>query len=266
MDTEKVICYDRPGCGNDNVWPMMAAMNNGGGFGAGGWNNPFAYILFMMFMRNWGGNEWGGCNNPQIAAMQNQMQDNQNSNLIMDAIRGNTTAIGQLATNLNCDFNTLNSAIQNVRAGIDNVAGQVNFSSERVINAINMGDCRMIEALNKCCCETQKEMLRMRSDTQLQMCQQTNTLVEGQRTLQTSIERGFATLANEGQRNTQRLIDHMDEHWREELRDENARLRLKLSQSEQNQYIDQTVRRYVCGCGCGCNCGGTGSPRNTFGE
>ena len=73
----------------------------------------------------------------------------------MDGIKGNTTAIGQLATNLNCDFNTLNSAICDVKAGIQQVAGQVGFSAERVINAVNMGDCNVIQAIKDCCCTTQ---------------------------------------------------------------------------------------------------------------
>lgn len=58
----------------------------------------------------------------------------------MDAIKGNSTAIGQLAGQLNCDFNTLNSAICDVRGGIDRVAGAVGLSSERVINAVQSGD------------------------------------------------------------------------------------------------------------------------------
>ena len=51
------------------------------------------------------------------------MSDNQNSNLIIDAVKGNGVAIGQLASSLNCDFNTLNTAICSVRSGIQEVAG-----------------------------------------------------------------------------------------------------------------------------------------------
>lgn len=60
---------------------------------------------------------WGGeqnCNpaiQAQIDSLRNQMADNQNSNLLMDAVHGNTAAITQLAGNLNCDFNALNGAI-----------------------------------------------------------------------------------------------------------------------------------------------------------
>ena len=36
----------------------------------------------------------------------------------MDGIKGVSGAISQLANNLNCDFNTLNNAICDVRSGI----------------------------------------------------------------------------------------------------------------------------------------------------
>jgi hypothetical protein len=69
---------------------------------------------------------WGNDNNTnscQLDSLRNQMSDNQNSNLIMDAIKGNSCAISQLASNLNCDFNSLNSAICDVRSGVQSVAG-----------------------------------------------------------------------------------------------------------------------------------------------
>ena len=72
----------------------------------------------------------------------------------MDGIKGNSTAIGQLASNLNCDFNTLNSAICQVQSAIQNVAAQTGLTGERVINAVNMGDCNVIAAIKDCCCNT----------------------------------------------------------------------------------------------------------------
>jgi hypothetical protein len=73
----------------------------------------------------------------------------------MDAVKGNNTAIGQLASNLNCDFNALNNAICNVRSGIQEVAGNIDSSAEKVINAITLGDANLTSALQTCCCQTQ---------------------------------------------------------------------------------------------------------------
>lgn len=254
--------------GGNNMADVMAMMNNQG------MNNPWVYFVWMMMMwRMWGNNGCGdgngGCNNPQIAALQNQMQDNQNSNMIMDAIKGNNAAIGQLAGTLGCNFNALQGAICDVRNSIQQVGGNVGYSAERVINAVNMGDCRVTEAINACCCNTQKELLSMQGELRLASCQQTNALQNGQHNLQVAMDKGFATSAYETQRqtcdlmanqdrNTQRLIDHMNQHWNAEKDNKIQKLELKLSQSEQNQTIiqniEQAVRRY-CGGGCngGCN-------------
>ena len=78
----------------------------------------------------------------------------------MDAVKGNQAAISQLAQSLNCDFNTLNGAICDVRSGIDKVAGAVGFSAERVINAINSGDATLSRQLSECCCNVRDAITR----------------------------------------------------------------------------------------------------------
>lgn len=281
MEAEKIICCDRGD--NDNALaaailagnnrrdndglyallanqrnnndPMaMAAMMNGGM--GGQWNNPFIYLVWMMFaQRLWGNGcgENGGCNNPQIAALQNQMQDNHNSDLILQGIGNNTGAIRELAGNLNCDFNTLNSAICDVRGGIDRLAGQVGFSAERVINAVNMGDSNIIQALKDCCCQTQQSILRMGYEQQLATCQQTGELRNGQRDLGSIITQGFSSTAFQaqqdkcdiiraGQDNTQRIIDTLNNHWNADLQQRYNDARLELSQLRQNATLISALR------------------------
>ena len=125
------------------------------------WDNPFIYLVWMMFAQRMWGNDWNNGQNAQNVELQNQIQslrsqiaDNQNSNMIMDAIKGNGCAIQQLAANMNCDFNALNSAICDVRQGISTLSGQVGFSAERVINAINLGDMNLVQQLKDCCCRS----------------------------------------------------------------------------------------------------------------
>lgn len=102
----------------------------------------------------------------------------------MDAIKGNNIAINQLAGNLNCDFNTLNSAICDVRGGIDRLSGQVGFSAERVINAVNTGNLNLIQNLKDCCCQTQQNIIKeMGYENQL-----------GQKDIQYATQRGFCDL------------------------------------------------------------------------
>lgn len=235
----------------------------------------------MFAQRMWGGNGFGGygCGQGvqdietqnQLQAIRTQMQDNQNSNLIMDAVKGNDFAISQLAQNVNCDFKALQGAICDVRGGIDKLAGQVGFSAERVINAVNMGDCNIIQAVKDCCCQTQQNLLRFQGDMQLQMCQQTNTLQQGQDFINRSVERGFSAasyetqkqtcdIINAGNANTQRIIDTLNGHWNDENNRKIQDLKFELSQERQNNFLAGRINAALngnCGCGCGYN-GGSG--------
>lgn len=245
---EDRIYVDR---GND-PFAMIAAMNNGNGMN--NWfNNPFIYLIFlMMFGRNGlCGNE-GNCANVQLEAIQEQMNNNQNTNLIIDGIKGNAAAINQLAQNLNCDFNTLNSCCCDLRNAITQVGGQIGFSAEKVINAVNMGDCGVITAIKDCCCNTQKAILEMGYQNQLANCQQTNTLTSemtrGFSGLNYTLSNGFANigysnaqqtceLLNAGTANTQRIIDTLNNHWTSDLQQKYNDARLELSQKAQNEYL-----------------------------
>lgn len=287
-DFEKIYCCDRGG-DNDALTaallagrergtdPALTALMANGGMNGGMWNNPFVYLVWMMFAgRFFNNGGWDDGQNAQNIEMQNQlqairsqMQDNQNSSLIMDAVKGNNIAIGQLAQNLNCDFNALQGAICDVRAGIDRLSGQVGFSAERVINAVNMGNCNVIQALKDCCCTTQKAILEMGYQNQLQNCQQTNTIMNGINTVNTGMERGFSNVAYATQQqtcdiiksndtNTQRIIDTLNGHWSQELSQKNQDLKFEISQLKQNQYITNLFNgNNGCGCngnwsGCGC--------------
>lgn len=282
MAEEKIICCGDPYRGNNDALAYalagrnnndalmgallgqrdngaeMAAMMNGG---MNNWmNNPFAYMMMMGMMRMMYGDGWnqgGNIQNAEIQgqlnAIRTQMSDNQNSNLLMDGIHGNTAAVRSLADNLNCDFNMLNQSVCAVRSAIQEVSGQVGFSAERVINAVNMGDCNVIQALQNCCCQTQQSILKMGYEQQLATCQQTNTLSNGQRDLGVAVAQGFAATAyetqrqtcdllNAGERNTQRIIDTLNTHWNQDLQQRYNDARLELSQLRQNATLIAALR------------------------
>jgi len=46
------------------------------------------------------------------------MQDNHNSDLIMQAIKGNSSALSEFATRTGCDLNAIQSAVSGVAASI----------------------------------------------------------------------------------------------------------------------------------------------------
>lgn len=284
---EKIYCCDRNnndnaltaailanGNNHDNWGPLAAMLNN-----QNEWmNNPFAYIMFLALFRNgfggWGDGNGAGAQGietqAQLNAIRTQLQDNQNADCIRAAIQGNGFALSQLAQTLNIDFNTLQKCCCDVQAAIQQVAGQVGFSAERVINAVNLGDCRVIEAIKDCCCSTQRQIADFRADTQLQICKQTGELRNGQRDLGFAITQGFSATAFQaqqdkcdilraGQDNTQRIIDTLNQHWSSEQQLQIQDLKNEISNRNQT---DRILSRLGCGCGynnCGCNSCGCGN-------
>lgn len=281
METEKIYCCDRND--NDALAVALASRNNDGnnmwplammGGGMNNWmNNPFAYLMFLALFRNGGFGGWGDGNGSgpatqgietqaQLNAIRTQLQDNQNADCIKAAIQGNSFALSQLAQTLNIDFNTLQKCCCDVQAAIQQVAGQVGFSAERVINAVNMGDCNIIQALQNCCCQTQRQIADFRADVQLQTCQQTGELRNGQRDLGFAITQGFAQTAFQaqqdkcdilraGQDNTQRIIDTLNNHWKDEQAQQIQDLKFQLSQERQNNYFARLINGGNCDGGCG---------------
>ena len=258
---EKVICCDR---GNNDALAYaamankqsdlmaMAAMMNGG-MGNQWMNNPFAY---MMFLALFGGAGFGGFGNRgnavqdaeiqnQIASLRSQMADNHNADLLMSAVKGNDDALKTLGANLNCDFNQLQQAVCAIRSAVENVAGQVGFSAERVINAAERGDASIISAIQNCCCNTQQGILKMGYENQLAIQGQTESLNKSMNFINSSVERGFSALGFQnaqdkcdiiraGQDNTQRIIDTLNSHWNSDLQQRYNDARLELSQQKQN--------------------------------
>ena len=299
--TEKVYCYDHPSAYNNNEAALIAAMCNkqhtdpmamaammNGGMGNNWMSNPFAYIMFLALFRN-GFGGWGNGDGTaaqgietqaQLNAIRTQLQDNQNSNLLMDAIKGNEFALSQLAQNLQVDFNTLQKCCCDVQSAIQQVAGQVGFSAERVINAVNMGDCNVIQAIKDCCCQTQQLVQRMGYENQLAQKDTISAMQKGfcdlgfgmqagfDRT-NTGLERGFSQVGYETQKqtcdiitagnaNTQRIIDTLNNHWNDENQRKIQDLKFELSQERQNNLLLSRLGGN-CGCGgnygCGCGCG-----------
>lgn len=232
---------------NYDPMSMMAAI----GGGMNNWmNNPFVYLVWMMFANRMWGNEQNG--NPavqaQIDSLRNQMADNQNSNLLMDAVHGNSNAIGQLANNLNCDFNTLNSAICDVRQGVAILAGKSDSNAERVINSVVNGNLQMTMALNDCCCQTQQNIIKMGYENQLGQKYLQNAMQQGFSYTNTGVERATSNLGNLIQTvacdiksnckdNTQRIVDTMNNHWQQELQLKYNDAQRELSQRDQTQAI-----------------------------
>lgn len=258
MEAEKIICCDGARNNDALAWaamankgndPMaMAAMMNGG---MNNWNNsPWMYLIFLALF---GGNGFGfGNRNGQLQdaeiqsklnQLSTQLQDGNNTNLLMDAIKGNNVALGQLASNLNCDFNQMQSGICAVQAAIQQVGGQVGYSAERVINAVNLGDMNIVQQLKDCCCQTQQNIIKMGYESQLGQKDIVNQMQQGFSYTNTGIERAASSLGfqisqmvcdlkTNDNSNTQRIIDALNCHWNQDLQQKYNDAKFELSQQK----------------------------------
>lgn len=202
---------------NGMSYADFAALSNNGANGQ--WNNPFIYLLWMMFFGN-GGNGFGfgggnaAANAAQFQNLSDLIQDNHNSDLTMQAIAGNTAAITQLASALN--------------TSTDNVIGAINAMSTQM----QQGNCQI-----------KTEILNQGYQTRLDNCQQTNTILQQSQNLANVIQSGFAAQSTQIQllgceiektsiANTQRIIDTLNTHWSQEQQGLINSLQAQLSEQK----------------------------------
>lgn len=265
MDTEKVYCYDYPRQNNDMAWWAMSNQWN---------NNPFIYFMLPAMMRMMYGDNWNDHNrgdyaeiNARFNQLQGQLSDNHNTDIINEAVKGNTTRIGELATNLGVDHRAIMAGLGDLRAGLQNVGGDVKagfqglqgdvrFTGERIINSNLLGAKDLQAAIKDCCCNTQQNIQKFGYENQLAIGQQTYTINERLTGIANGLQKGFSDIGyllaqNKGEiivnqdRNTQRLLDQMCATQTQALRDALAAKDRELLAAN----IIAGVKKEGCGCG-----------------
>lgn len=278
---------------NKGVDPNLMALIQNASRNQDAWGGGMWWIWVIIMFWLWGGNGNMFGRNYGIDGIPNQLNNDFGRDILLQAINGNGTAISQLASTLNCDVNTLQTAIGQVQTSIQSVAGQVGMSSQQVINAIQQGNCQLGNQLAQCCCNIQDSITKTNYENQISNLNQTNTLQSAINTVNNSVERGFSTTAYETASQTCELKNaiaaqtqvindkfcqlEMREMAREnrELRDQVQAYQLSASQQAQTANIVNQIRPcpvpayltcnpYGCGCnnygysinnGCGCgNC------------
>ena len=168
---------------------LLAMMNNNGMGGNGGW--WWIWIILLFFC--WGGNGFG-FGNRNAGALASELNTDANTNLLMQAINGNKDAISTLSTTLNCDINSVQTALNTINTGVSQIACDTKLASCEVINAITSGNASLASQLASCCCDVRSSIAdvnnnitKMGYESQLSTCNQTNTL-------QNAITSGFNAL------------------------------------------------------------------------
>ena len=271
---------------NKGVDPNLMAMltnaskNQDAWGGSGCW---FMWVILLFWL--WGGNGYGNGFGRGAYGIPNQLNNDFGREVLLQAINGNGQALSQLATTLNCDVNSLQTAIGNVQSSVQSVASQVGMTGQQIINSIQQGNCSLGNQLAQCCCSINDAITRTNYENQISNVNQTNTLQNAINFVNSSVERGFAAsnyataqqtcdLKNAIAQQTTLINDKFCQLEMREmqnkidaLRQENSQLVLAASQQAQTANIINQVRptpspAYIvanpyCNCGNsynGCNC------------
>lgn len=228
--------------GKDSHSDLSSILAANGGMG-GAWNNPFVYLVWMMFANRYmGGNDANTNLQSQINALQGVVQDNHNSDLLMSAVNGSTSAIQDLAVAMNANFDQVSAAICGVRNGITEANGNIQLAAERMISNNNMQSGILGSKIDAVGCGIKSAILEQGYQNQLANCQQTNTILQQSQALNNVVQNGFTSIGYQIERNacdvketstlnTQKIIDTLNNHWNleqqttiQQLRDEVGRL------------------------------------------
>lgn len=145
-----------------NVVAMLDSCKRDGNWG----DNGMLIVLFLILILGFGGNGGGFFGNRggvnDVAGVDRTVVNEANYGRMMDAISTNGTrqemAINQLASNLNCDANSIKSAL----CGLDK---QLALTNGNVINAIQSCCCNIQGKIQDCCCETNRNIERQACQT-----------------------------------------------------------------------------------------------------
>lgn len=203
---------------------LLSMMNNGGFGGNGNW----IWIIFLFFLYGWNRNGFFGNNG---VAGEGTIASTAEREMLLQAINGNGAAIGNLATTLNCDINSVKDAINAVQSSICSVGNQVGLTGQQVINAIQQGNMGLAQQFAQCCCDNKLLVTQMGYEGQLRDQANTAALTSSINTVNTGVERGFSNVAFETAQQTCQLQTGM--------RDQTQTIIDKLSAMEANAQQDK---------------------------
>lgn len=233
MSEAKTYIFPEGGGSGSTDLGALALMQNGG---LGGGNMAWWFLVLLF---GWGrnGNGFGGGN------------DYATTELIRSGVQGNSTAISQLATTLNSDFNTVSTAINAVQSAIQSVGAQVGMSGQQVINAVQQGNMSLGQQIAQCCCDNKLLASQNHGAMMSRIDQLANGVTQGFSATAYATQQQTCDIIKNNDANTQRILDTLNGHWQADLQQRYNDVRLELSQKSQNEYL---VSQFKQASGCGC--------------
>lgn len=157
------------------MFPEYGYGNGNNGFGLGGWGGGIlGFLLGAMFSN--GGFGFGGWGNRGGYGIGNQINNDANTEMVLNAINGTDADVRLLATTLNADINETTNAINAVRDAIQTVGAQNGMGFLQVTNAIQSGNAAISRQLCECCCENRLLTTQQGYESRIATIEQTNQL------------------------------------------------------------------------------------------
>lgn len=163
--------------GMNNAWPWL--LLGGGGFGGfGGFGNAglgggiLGFLLGALVGNNGLGGLFGGNGN----GLGTQLNADNNTALVMNAINGTDADVRLLATTLNADVNEVRSGLAIINNGLTALSGQLGMAPLQIINSIQQGNSAIASQLCQCCCENKLLVTSQGYENRIQTIEQTNLL------------------------------------------------------------------------------------------
>lgn len=198
MSDSKVIMFPEMGgfggSGNGLDPNLLFALNQNGGLN--GCNG--IWVLFLIILFGWRGNGFfGGNNGDGTGFLSNQINNNAGRDLLMQAINNNGANLGALASTLNCDVNSIKTAINALQSSICQVSNNLGMSVADVKNSITTGNMALTQQIAQCCCDNKLLVTNMGYEGQLRDQANTATIVNRINDLANGVTQGFSATAYE---------------------------------------------------------------------
>lgn len=145
---------------NDLPGLLALMQNNKDGMFGGQWA---IWVIFLLALCNGGFGRGfgfgGGASTPEV---QSALSNEYLLNAINTAAKDNMNFVQNLASQLNCDVNSIQNAINQVSStvglGQRDIINQICSSNSAILNTIQSTGCSIEQAISQCCCTTQRSI------------------------------------------------------------------------------------------------------------
>lgn len=179
------------------VDPSLIAMcGNRGAFGSNGLSDIIALIVIAAIFGNngWGGGLFGGNRNGGGCALPNMINNDSNTQLLMQMLQRNGADVQSLANMTNTSSDAIINAINGVSKEICNIAANNGQSFNQVLTSIMQGNNALQTQLANCCCTLRDAITQQGYQSQLGQKDIQNSMLNGFSQTQVGMERGFSQI------------------------------------------------------------------------